>query len=366
MDGSLRECLTLTPNPMPCPKKPYVELKTLPKNLRYEFLDKELEHPIIVNAYLNKKEIEQLLYVLRKYPTTLGYNISDLKGISPSVCMNQIMLEENSKTSREHHRIINPIMSDVVKREVLKLLEAEIIYPISNSKWASPLHVVPKKGGVTIVKSDKRETIAKRVETRWRMCIEYRKLNKAIRKYHFPLPFINQMLERLARHSHFCYLDSYSGFFQIPIHHDDQEKITFTCPYGTFTYRRIPFRLCNAPTTFQRCMMEIFIDFMDNIMEVFMDDFSVCGQSFEGCLANLEMVLERCVKVNLILNWEKCHLMVQEGIVLGHNVSGEGIEVDKANIEVIENLQPPKTVREIRSFLGHVGFYDVSSRISLI
>ena len=189
------------------------------------------------------------------------------------------------------------------------------------------------------------------------MCIDYRKLNKATRKDHFPWPFIDQMLQRMAKHFHFCYLDGYSEFFRILIHHDDQEKTTFTCPFGTFTYRRMSFGLCNAPTTFQRCMMSIFVDFIDDIMEVFMEKFSVYGQSFEGCLSNLEMVLERCVKVNLVLNWEKCHFMVRQGIVLGHVVSDRGIEVDKAKIEIIENLQPPKTVREIRSFLGHAGFY---------
>ncbi|MCH80246.1 hypothetical protein A2U01_0001012, partial [Trifolium medium] len=119
----------------------------------------------------------------------------------------------------------------------------------------------------------------------------------------------------------------------------------------------MPFGLCNAPATFQRCMMAIFSYFLNDIMEVFMDDFSVCGSSFENCLANLEKVLERCVKVNLILNWEKCHFMVKEGIVLRHVVSERGIEVDKAKIEVIENLHPPRTVREVRSFLGHAGFY---------
>ena len=238
-----------------------------------------------------------------------------------------------------------------------KLLEAGIIYPISDSNWVSPVHVVPKKGGVTVITNTKGESVAQRTQTGWRMCIDYRKLNKATRKDHFPLPFIDQMLERLAKHSHFCYLDGYSGFFQIPIHPDDQEKTTFTCPYGTFAYRRIPFGLCNAPATFQRCMMAIFADFLDGIMEVFMDDFSVCGESFDGCLSNLELVLKRCVNVNLVLNWEKCHFMVRQGIVLGHIVSNRGIEVDKAKIEIIKNLQPPKTVREIRSFLGHAGFY---------
>ncbi|XP_050920000.1 uncharacterized protein LOC127137591 [Lathyrus oleraceus] len=251
VDDNLRECLTLTPNHMPCPKKPYVELKTIPKNLRYEFLDKELELPIIVNGDLGKKETEQLLDVLRKYPITLGYNFSNLKGISPCACMHRIMLEEDSKTSREHQRRINPFMNDVVKREVLKLLEEGIIYPIFDSKWVSPVHGLPKKGGVILVKNDKGEVVAKRVETGWRMCIDYRKLNKSTQKDHFPLLFIDQMLERLARHSHLFYLDGYSGFFQIPIHPDDQEKTIFTCPYGTFAYQRMSFGLCNAPATFQ-------------------------------------------------------------------------------------------------------------------
>ena len=120
------------------------------------------------------------------------------------------------------------------------------------------------------------------------MCIEYQKLNKVIMRDHFPILFTDQILEHLARHSYFFYLDGYSEFFQIPIHPDDQEKTIFTCPYGTFSYRQMSFGLCNAPETFQRCMMSIYADFLDEIMEVFMDDFSVCGSSFKNCLANLE------------------------------------------------------------------------------
>lgn len=248
-------------------------------------------------------------------------------------------------------------MSDMIKIEMLKLLDVDIIYQISDSKWVSPVHVVPKKGGVTVVQNEKGEFVAKCIENGWRMCIDYQKLNKVTRKDHFLLPFIDHMLERLARHSYFCYLDGYSKFFQIPIHPDDQEKTTCTCPYGTFSYRRMSFGLCNAPANFQRCMMFIFTDFLDKIMEVFMDDFSVCISNFKNCLDNLERILERCVQVNLILNWEKCHFMVTEGIVPGHIVSKRGIKVNKAKIKVIENLKPPRTVREIRSFLGHTGFY---------
>jgi RNase H-like domain found in reverse transcriptase/Reverse transcriptase (RNA-dependent DNA polymerase) len=189
------------------------------------------------------------------------------------------------------------------------------------------------------------------------MCIDYRKLNSATRKDHFPLPFIDQMLERLAKHSFFCYLDGYSGFFQIPIHPDDQDKTTFTCPYGTFAYRRMPFGLCNAPATFQRAMMGIFSDLIENVMEVFMDDFSVYETTFDECLTNLTKVLKQCVEVNMVLNYEKCHFMVQQGVVLGHIISEKGLKVDKAKIEIIEKLPPPTIIKEIRSFLGHAGFY---------
>ncbi|XP_048605625.1 uncharacterized protein LOC125583105 [Brassica napus] len=244
-----------------------------------------------------------------------------------------------------------------LKKEILKLLDAGVIYPISDSKWVSPVHVVPKKGGITVIKNDKDELIPTRTITGHRMCIDYRKLNSASRKDHFPLPFIDQMLERLANHPFYCFLDGYSGFFQIPIHPNDQEKTTFTCPYGTFAYRRMPFGLCNAPATFQRCMMSIFSDLIEDVVEVFMDDFSVYGSSFSACLSNLCRVLQRCEDTNLVLNWEKCHFMVKEGIVLGHKISEKGIEVDKAKIDVMVGLPPPKTVKDIRSFLGHAGFY---------
>ncbi|CAH9114515.1 unnamed protein product [Cuscuta epithymum] len=148
-----------------------------------------------------------------------------------------------------------------------------------------------------------------------------------------------------------------AGYFQIPIAPEDQDKTTFTCPFGTFAYRRMAFGLCNAPATFMRCMLAIFGDFIGKFMEVFMDDFSVYGDTFGECLENLKKVLVRCREVNLVLNWEKCHFMVSEGVVLGHKISSRGIEVDPAKVDVISKLPPPTSVRAIRSFLGHAGFY---------
>ena len=165
------------------------------------------------------------------------------------------------------------------------------------------------------------------------------------------------MLDQLARHEYYCFLDGYFGYNQIAIALEDQEKTTFTCPYGTFAFRRMPFGLCNAPGTFQRCMMTIFSDMVEKTIEVFMDDFSVLGSSFDNCLENLRSVLVRCEETNLVLNWEKCHFMVQEGIVLGHRISVRGIEVDRAKIEAIEKLPQPSFVKGIRSFLGYAGFY---------
>ena len=141
------------------------------------------------------------------------------------------------------------------------------------------------------------------------------------------------------------------------IHPDDQEKTTFTCPFGTYAFQRMRFGLCNAPATFQRCMMAIFSDFIGESMEVFMDDFSVFGPSFDACLDHLTQILDVCVKKRLVLSWEKSHFMVREGIVLGHLVSSKGLEVDKAKVEVIQDLALPTSIRELRSFLGHVGFY---------
>ncbi|GJV14919.1 reverse transcriptase domain-containing protein [Tanacetum coccineum] len=210
---------------------------------------------------------------------------------------------------------------------------------------------------MTVVTNDENELVPTRLVTGWNFCIDYHKLNKATRKDHFPLPFMDQMLERLTGNEYYCFLDGLSGYFQIPIDPKDQEKTTFTCPYGTFAYRRMPFGLCNAPGTFQRCMMAIFHDMIEKTMEVFMDDFSVFRNSFSTCLSNLEKMLKRCEDTNLALNWEKSHFMVKEGIVLGHKISKKGIEVDKAKIDVIAKLPHPTTVKGIRSFLGHAGFY---------
>nr|GEV21943.1 DNA-directed DNA polymerase [Tanacetum cinerariifolium] len=261
---------------------PEVELKELPPHLEYAFLGDDNKWPVIISKDLSVDEKTALI---------------------------KILLEEDYEPKVQSQRRFNPKIYDVINKEVEKLLDAGLIYPISDSPWVNPVHCVPKKGGMTVVTNDENELVPTRPVTGWR------------------------------------------------------EKTTFTCPYGTFAYKRMPFGLCNAPGTFQRCMMAIFHDMIEQTMEVFMDDFSVFGNSISTCLTNLEKMLKRCEDTKLALNWEKSHFMVKEGIVLGHIISKKGIEVDKAKIEVISKLPHPTTVKGI-IFLGDAAFQTLKKKLT--
>ncbi|GJY63012.1 reverse transcriptase domain-containing protein [Tanacetum coccineum] len=182
----------------------------------------------------------------------------------------------------------------------------------------------------------------------------YYKIKKSLDK-----PPTDLELKHLLDHLEYAFLEEPS-FLPIPIDPMDQEKTTFTCPFGTYAYRRMPFGLCNAPATFQRCMLAMFHDMIEEYVEVFMDHFFVFGNSFDNCLHNLDKMLKRCKDASLVLNWEKCHFMVKEGIVLGHKVSGASLEVDKAKIDIISKLPPPLMLKALEVFWDMPDSTDVS------
>ncbi|GJX17267.1 reverse transcriptase domain-containing protein [Tanacetum coccineum] len=285
-----------------------LSVKDLPSHLEYAYLEENDKLPVIIAKGLKDDEKDALLKVLKSHKRAIAWKITDIKGIDPRFCTHKILMEDDYKPTVQSQRRVNPKIHEVIKKEVLKLLDAGMIYPIFDSPWVSPVPCIQKKGVITVVANEENELIQAR-------------------------------------------------YFQIPIDPQDQEKTTFTCPYGTFAYRRMPFGLCNAPGTFQRCMMAIFHDMIEKTMEVFMDDFLVFRDSFDSCLSNLEKMLKQCEDTNLVLNWEKCHFMCREGIVLGHKISKSGIEVDRAKVDVIAKLPHPTTVKGVRSFLGHAGFY---------
>ncbi|GJX80004.1 hypothetical protein Tco_0328153 [Tanacetum coccineum] len=187
---------------------PEVELKDLPPHLEYAFLEGDDKLPVIIAKDLKNEEKAALIEVLKSHKRAIAWKLSDIKGINPEFCTHKILMEEDYEPTVQHQRRVNPKIHDVIKKEVEKLLDAGLIYPISDSPWVSPVHCVPKKGGMTVVKNDENDLIPTRLVTGWRVCIDYRKLNEATRKDHFPLPFMDQMLERLAGNQFYCFLDA--------------------------------------------------------------------------------------------------------------------------------------------------------------
>nr|GEV40419.1 reverse transcriptase domain-containing protein [Tanacetum cinerariifolium] len=259
---------------------PEVELKDLPPHLEYAFLEGDDKLPVIIAKDLSVEEKTALITVLKSHKRAIAWKLSDIKDIDPEFCTHKILMKEDFEPAVQHQRRVNPKIHEVIKQEVFKLLEARLIYPISNSPWVSPVHCVQKKSGFIVVENEENELISTRLVMGWRVYIDY---------------------QRLAGNQHYCFLDGFSGYFQIPIDLKDQEKTTFTCPYGTFAYCRMPFGLCNAPGTFQ---------------------------SFWEFFSKLSLPFRKDVE-----------------------------EVDKAKVDVITKLPHPTTVKGIQSFLGHAGFY---------
>nr|GEY34217.1 reverse transcriptase domain-containing protein [Tanacetum cinerariifolium] len=192
---------------------PEVELKELPPHLEYAFLGKNKKWPVIIVKDLKVNEKTALINVLKSREKAIAWKLTDIRGIDHKFCLHKILLEEDFSPKVQSQRRVNLKIHDVINKEVEKILDAGLIYPISDSTWVSPIHYVPKKGGMTVIKNDKNKLVPTRLVTGWRVCIDYMKLNEATRKDHFPLPFMDQMLERLAENEYYCFLDGLFGYF---------------------------------------------------------------------------------------------------------------------------------------------------------
>lgn len=251
-----------------------------------------------INDSVDSEKQQKLIQVLQKNKGAFAWDYPDMKGIEPQLCTHHIYTQKDAQLIWQPQWSLNPHLKDIVKEELQKLLDVKFIYVILDSKWVSLLVVIPKKNG------------------KWRICVDYRELNKATQNDHFSVPFIDKVLDTFVGKQFFSFLDDFSGYNQIQIALEDQDKTTFTCPQSTFAYKVLPFGFCNAPTMFQRAILSIFSDLINGGLEVYMDEFTPYGDDFDQALQMLEKFLERCIATRLCLINVKCHMMMTEGMIL--------------------------------------------------
>lgn len=297
-----------------------------------------LRQPIKVYQGIHGSELEQWTNFFRTHKNAFAWTYEDLQGIPPELGEHRIILEKDAKPIRQRQHRLNPKYSMMVKEELDKLLNAGFIYPVPYSEWVSPIVMVPKKNG------------------KIRICQDYRQLNAVTKKDFFPLPFTDSILDAVAGHECYSFLDGFSGYNQVRIAKEDQLKTTFTTDWGTFAYRVMPFGLCNAPATFQRVMTQAFQEYLHVSMEIFLDDFCVFSKR-ENHLEWLNKCLDQCARFGISLNSEKSTFGVPSGRLLGHLVSVSGIATDPDKVKKIANLPRPDTVSGVRGFVGHVSYY---------
>lgn len=208
------------------------------------------------------------------------------------------------KPVAQPQRHLNPTLKEVVRKEVVKMLEVEMIYPISDSAWVSHVQVVPKKGGMEVIRNKKKKLIPTRTVTGWRMCIDYSRLNQATRKDHFPSPFMDQMLERecMVRNFITFWMDIQVTIKSLSIRKTTR-KLLLQALLVSFLIEECILGYLMHRKTFNGVCKRFFSDLIEKCIEVFMDDFCVFGPSFDICLKNLDTMLRRCVETNLVLNW---------------------------------------------------------------
>jgi hypothetical protein len=225
-----------------------------------------------------------------------------------------------------------------VKKEVKKLLDTKIIVPLRYFVWVANLVPIRKKSGEI------------------RLCVDFRNLNKSSLKDNYPLPKMDHVLEKVVGENRMSMIDGFFGYNHIAVNKHDKEKTSFTNPWGTFMYEKMPFGLMNAGATFQLAMDIAFVTERDDFVIIYLDDLTVFSKYDEDHLIHLKQTLEKCRKFGLSLNPKKSHFTMQEGKLLGHIVSRDGIKIDPKRVKAIDTINIPRNVKEIQSFLGKIIF----------
>jgi ribonuclease HI len=291
-----------------------------------------------LSKYLPPEMKRKYADLLGWYKDVFAWTYDEMRTYDTSVIEHKIPLKPGVKPFRQKLRQINPILLPVVEREVKNLLDAKIIVPLRYSDWVANLVPVRKKSGEI------------------RLCVDFRNLNKSSLKDNYPLPKMDHVLEKVVGANRMSMIDGFSGYNQIAVNEKDKEKTAFTTPWGTFMYEKMPFGLMNAGATFQRAMDIAFVGERDRFVVIYLDDLTVFSKSDEDHLIHLQQTFEKCRKFGLSLNPKKSHFAMQEGKLLGHIVSRDGIKIDPKRVEAIDTINIPRNVKEIQSFLGKIIF----------
>jgi len=266
----------------------------------------------------------------------LGYE--DLKAYGTSIIQHRIPIKEDQKPFRENLRRINPKLLPLIEKEIKKMYDSKIIVPLRFSKWVSDLVPTCKKFGEI------------------RLCIDFRNLNQVSLKDNYPLPKMDHIIQRVVGSSRISLLDGFSGYNQVLVHPDDQDKTTFTTPWGTFMYVKMPFGLMNAGATSQRAMDITFVEELGKFIVIYLDDVTVFSQFDDEHLRHPRQVFEKCRRFGISLNPKKSLFRLEEGKLLGNIISKDGIKIDPVRIKAIQKLEHPRNIKELQSFIGKIKF----------
>ena len=291
-----------------------------------------------ISRSLTAEQRSRDIKLLKEHVDVFAWSYEELRTYDTSIIQHKVPLKPNVKPFRQKLRRINPALFPVIEKEIKKLLDAKIIVPLRYSSWVANLVPVRKKNGEI------------------RLCVDFRNLNRSSLKDNYPLPKIEQVLQQVVGAQRISMVDGFSGYNQVAMHPDDREKIAFTTPWGTFMYDKMPFGLMNAGATFQRAMDIAFMGEKDKFVVIYLDDITVFSQSDDEHLKHLKQTFQKCRKFGLSLNPKKSHFAVQEGRLLGHLVSADGIRIDPERVQAILKISLPRSKKYVQSFIGKINF----------